>query len=418
MFGDVSATAQWRARAQSTAGRCSASGDDIAATARPTNTRSDTAHAGFALNGTKAKWRWSRDRQWRPRPQHQPLTDRDDADFPEPRPRALDSTSGDLTATANGTLFELPAGDAIDHPSLGAAPSISTASARREGVTSSNRSAAPAARAAINIDLPISRRNRDFSALGNLTLNANAEVDAAVRLRNADHARRGRQLVAASTGSISSPAGRARKARRRSSNSATRSSKPPARGFSISPPARRCSSPRPPAAIPISKPIAARCGSWAPIGSRSTSDRSAPARRICPLDGSTGRSPASSGRPPRSRPPSPNVSTRDAGGQLIAPTCARSISTRRARMCCGSGFDFTKPLQVAAPVAGGARSIARAIRVAAARPDAAGRRRRAAADARPKASAALVASEAAADGAAAAAAGVAAASWRRQPADG
>ena len=31
--------------------------------------------------------------------------------------------------------------------------------------------------AAINLDLPISRRGRDFSALGNLTLNANAEVD-------------------------------------------------------------------------------------------------------------------------------------------------------------------------------------------------------------------------------------------------
>jgi hypothetical protein len=31
--------------------------------------------------------------------------------------------------------------------------------------------------AAINLDLPISRRNRDFSALGNLTVNANAEVD-------------------------------------------------------------------------------------------------------------------------------------------------------------------------------------------------------------------------------------------------
>jgi hypothetical protein len=29
----------------------------------------------------------------------------------------------------------------------------------------------------MSIDLPISRRNRDFSALGNFTLNANAEVD-------------------------------------------------------------------------------------------------------------------------------------------------------------------------------------------------------------------------------------------------
>ena len=41
------------------------------------------------------------------------------------------------------------------------------------GQTSLGRTAGTAA---VNVDLPISRRGRDFSALGNLTLNANAEV--------------------------------------------------------------------------------------------------------------------------------------------------------------------------------------------------------------------------------------------------
>ena len=47
----------------------------------------------------------------------------------------------------------------------------------RQGITASNSLSRTEGEAAINLDLPISRRNRDFSALGNLTLNANAEVD-------------------------------------------------------------------------------------------------------------------------------------------------------------------------------------------------------------------------------------------------
>jgi hypothetical protein len=48
---------------------------------------------------------------------------------------------------------------------------------RREGDLSSNDLARTLGTASANIDLPISRRNRSFSALGNLTLNANAEVE-------------------------------------------------------------------------------------------------------------------------------------------------------------------------------------------------------------------------------------------------
>jgi hypothetical protein len=74
-------------------------------------------------------------------------------------------------------LFKLPAGDAsttltlaghtehLDSHRLTADADNSTSLGRTTG------------EAAINLDLPISRRNRDFSALGNLTLNANAEVD-------------------------------------------------------------------------------------------------------------------------------------------------------------------------------------------------------------------------------------------------
>src|SRR4029079_17993383 len=45
------------------------------------------------------------------------------------------------------------------------------------GLTSSNSLGRTTGTAAINLDVPISRRGRDFSALGNLTLGANAELD-------------------------------------------------------------------------------------------------------------------------------------------------------------------------------------------------------------------------------------------------
>jgi hypothetical protein len=139
------------------------------------NTSSNSAHAGMALNGTKSQWHWTLtgnadlDR-------NVTRTDRDDPAGIRDRARET-STSGDLTATANGKLFKLPAGDAsttltlaghtehLDSHRLAADADTKTSLGRTMG------------EAAINLDLPISRRNRDFSALGNLTLNANAEID-------------------------------------------------------------------------------------------------------------------------------------------------------------------------------------------------------------------------------------------------
>ena len=136
----------------------------------------DTAHAGLVLNGqTKTQWRWTvtgnadlTDTTTR--------TDRDDPSFPRDRAHST-SVAADLTATANGSLFKLPAGDASTTLTLGGNTQHLDSSRSRLGAGTSNSLSRTTGNAKINLDLPISRRNRDFSALGNLTLNGNAEVD-------------------------------------------------------------------------------------------------------------------------------------------------------------------------------------------------------------------------------------------------
>ncbi len=139
------------------------------------NTRNDSAQAGVTLNWDKAQWRWnvtgnadlSRSITG---------TERDDIIFPRDRSRQTRS-SGDLTATANGTLFKLPAGNAGATFRVGANTVHLDGERRQAGIGSSNSLGRTQGNAAVNLDLPISRRNRGFSALGNLTLNANAEIE-------------------------------------------------------------------------------------------------------------------------------------------------------------------------------------------------------------------------------------------------
>jgi hypothetical protein len=137
------------------------------------NTSSDTAHAGLALNGTKSEWRWTLTGNG-DLERNITGTDRDNA----ARDRARQTTaSADVKATANGKLFSLPAGDASTTVTLAGSTVNLDSERRAAGVTSSQSLGRTTGEAAINLDLPISRRNKDFSALGNLTLNGNAEVD-------------------------------------------------------------------------------------------------------------------------------------------------------------------------------------------------------------------------------------------------
>ncbi|MGE5561837.1 MAG: TonB-dependent receptor [Bacillota bacterium] len=173
IFGDVSATLN--TEVEHTDGRALIGLGDTLLQALARNTSSDTAHAGVAMNGTKGNWRWTltgngdleRDVT---------RTERDDPDGA--RDRAVETTrSGDIKGTANGKLFSLPAGDATTTLTLGGSTVDLNSNRRLAGETNSHSLGRTTGEAAMNLDLPISRRNRDFSALGNLTVNGNAEVD-------------------------------------------------------------------------------------------------------------------------------------------------------------------------------------------------------------------------------------------------
>jgi hypothetical protein len=140
------------------------------------NTDANSAHLGGVLNGTtKSQWRWTLTAD-ADLDTSVTRTDRDDPLFPLERARST-TASGDIRGTANGRLFKLPAGDASTTLTLAGSTVHLDSSRTRVGATSSNSLSRTMGEAAINLDLPISRRNRDFSALGNLTVNANAEVD-------------------------------------------------------------------------------------------------------------------------------------------------------------------------------------------------------------------------------------------------
>jgi hypothetical protein len=136
----------------------------------------DTAHAGAVVNGqTKSQWRWTVTGN-ADVAGTLTRTDQDDPLFP--RDRAHETiASGDLKATANGNLFQLPAGFASTTLTLGGSTQHLSSDAIRGGVETSSSLSRTTGQAKVNLDLPISRRNREFSALGNLTLNGNAEVD-------------------------------------------------------------------------------------------------------------------------------------------------------------------------------------------------------------------------------------------------
>ena len=139
-------------------------------------TDSNTAHAGITLNGqTKSQWKWTLTGN-ADAARKVTRSDRDDAAFPTERARET-TASGDLTATANGNLFKLPAGNASTTLTAGIATQHLNAAGNRLNDRTENSLSRTTGNAAMNFDLPISRRGRGFSALGNLTLNANAEVD-------------------------------------------------------------------------------------------------------------------------------------------------------------------------------------------------------------------------------------------------
>jgi hypothetical protein len=173
VFGDVSATLN--TEVEHTEGRALIGLGETLLTPLARNTSSDTAHAGLALNGTKSNWRWTLTSN---ADLERDLTSTDRDDPNSARNRARETTrSADIKATANGNLFSLPAGDASTTVTFAGSTVHLDSQRRLLDQTSSLSLGRTTGEAAINLDLPISRRKRDFSALGNLTINGNAEVD-------------------------------------------------------------------------------------------------------------------------------------------------------------------------------------------------------------------------------------------------
>jgi len=136
----------------------------------------NTAHVGAVLNDTtKSQWRLTLtgNGDLGNTITH---TDRTNVIFPTERARST-TESADLTGTANGNILKLPAGNASTTLTLGASTVHLDSERTRLDTESSTSLSRTLGQAGVNFDVPISRRGRDFSALGNLTVNANAHVE-------------------------------------------------------------------------------------------------------------------------------------------------------------------------------------------------------------------------------------------------
>ncbi|QIK78811.1 TonB-dependent receptor [Sphingomonas piscis] len=143
--------------------------------ARDTDTLS--GEAGFAFNGNKDRWRWSLTGEYS-LSRSNTDTDRENVALGLVSDRARTITrNGEIDLLLNGPLVSLPAGTGNVSLRVGADTQSLDGKATRFGVTSETDLGRREVDASVNVDLPIARRDEFLGAIGNLTLNANAEVE-------------------------------------------------------------------------------------------------------------------------------------------------------------------------------------------------------------------------------------------------
>ena len=164
------------------------------------DTRSDSGHLGLSLNGTRRSRGASRSTgNGRHRPQHDQQRPRPDISALQARISANDPTVDPL---GDADLHRVRARLCADGPQVGGSTARSTAAgdaaggtrqrhaqgrARHARISTASRPAAAIAAptslgrdhaiGSVNVDLPIAKRNGALGAIGQLTLNANAEVE-------------------------------------------------------------------------------------------------------------------------------------------------------------------------------------------------------------------------------------------------
>ena len=176
ILNDVSATVDARYEESGSESRLGlAESDDERILFRDGKTR--TGHLGIAANGDMLPWRWSFTGNY-DRAHSITLTDREyevGVERDQARTRT-ETVNGELVV--NGSIADLPAGDVSTSFRLGAERLGLSSESLRGGVEQDRELSRGRGNFQANIDVPIASRRREvLSAIGDLSLNANAEVE-------------------------------------------------------------------------------------------------------------------------------------------------------------------------------------------------------------------------------------------------
>ena len=141
------------------------------------DTDSLSGHAGMSFDGDKGRWRWSLIGAYDVA-RAKTETDREDETptFQVDKARQVTRT-GNLSLLAYGPAFSLPAGRANVSLEVSGDTRDLESRARRAGVESETDLGRDRVSGSVNLDLPIAKRNGALSAIGNLSLNANAQAE-------------------------------------------------------------------------------------------------------------------------------------------------------------------------------------------------------------------------------------------------
>ena len=139
------------------------------------HTLDDSFHIGATANGDQAQWHWN-------------VTGNGDLDRSRTSTTDLGQefapgnalsrmASGSVDASADGPLFPTPAGDAELTLRAAASGEYLDIEQQRFATPPAGSTSRATGTGAASIDIPLSHRHRQFGAIGNLTVNANAEVN-------------------------------------------------------------------------------------------------------------------------------------------------------------------------------------------------------------------------------------------------
>lgn len=172
MFGNVGATLNGELQHQ--VGRSLIGLDPISRQPLERRTGTDSGHAGLALNWNLGDWRWSSTAN---ADLSRSETDTERSGRPQVQRARSTTASADADVTANGTLMSLPAGEVGTTVRVGAGTLHLDSRRGGSDEQTSTSLSRTSGRASANVDVPLSSRRSGFSPIGNLTLNANAEIE-------------------------------------------------------------------------------------------------------------------------------------------------------------------------------------------------------------------------------------------------